>query len=104
MPKLQEKPSALKREHPELKNMKILDLFLFSWVVFALLVPDPDPQFECGSRSSNLQIRIRIRNPVLYPRGVQVDRHVEVVRLLANLLRDLGRLKHSYIYVQYYTA
>jgi hypothetical protein len=27
MPKLQEKPSALKREHPVLKNMKILDFF-----------------------------------------------------------------------------
>jgi len=25
MPKLQEKPSALKREYPVLKNMKILD-------------------------------------------------------------------------------
>jgi hypothetical protein len=27
--KLQEKPSAVKREHPVLKNMKILDFFLF---------------------------------------------------------------------------
>ncbi len=27
--------------------MKILDFFLFLWVIFALL--DPDPQFECGS-------------------------------------------------------
>jgi hypothetical protein len=27
--------------------------FLFFWVIFALLDPDPDPQFECGSRSSN---------------------------------------------------
>jgi hypothetical protein len=31
--------------------MKILDFFLFLWVIFALL--DPDPQFECGSGSSN---------------------------------------------------
>jgi hypothetical protein len=52
-PKLQEKPSALKREHPVLENMKILDFFLFLWVSFALLDPDPDPQFECGSGSSN---------------------------------------------------
>jgi hypothetical protein len=49
MPKPQKKPSALKREHPVLKNMKILDFFLFLWVIFALL--DPDPQFECGSGS-----------------------------------------------------
>jgi hypothetical protein len=52
-PKLQEKPSALKREHPALQNMKILYLFQFLWVIFALL--DPDPHFECGcgSGSSN---------------------------------------------------
>ncbi len=42
-PKLQEKPSALKREHLVLKNMKILDIFLFLWVIFSLLDPDPDP-------------------------------------------------------------
>jgi hypothetical protein len=30
--------------------MKILDFFLFLWVIFALLDPDPDPQFECGSK------------------------------------------------------
>jgi hypothetical protein len=52
-PKLQVKPSALKREHPALQNMKILDFFLFFGVFFALLDPDPDPQFECGSGSSN---------------------------------------------------
>jgi hypothetical protein len=48
-----EKPSALKREHPVLKNMKILDFFLFLWVIFALLDPYPDLQFECGSGFSN---------------------------------------------------
>jgi hypothetical protein len=51
MPKLQEKPSALKREHPALQNMKILYFFLFLWVIFVLL--DPDPQFECGSGSGS---------------------------------------------------
>jgi hypothetical protein len=51
-PKLQEKPSALKKEHPVLKNMKILDFFLFLCVIFALLDPDPDPATQinaCGS-------------------------------------------------------
>jgi hypothetical protein len=28
-------------------------LFLFLWNFFALLDPVPDPQFECGSGSSN---------------------------------------------------
>jgi hypothetical protein len=53
MPKLQEKPSALKREHPVRKNMKILDFFPFLCVLFAFLDPDPDPQFECGSGSGS---------------------------------------------------
>jgi hypothetical protein len=48
-PNLQENPSALKREHPALQNMKIQYFFLFLWVIFALLDPDPDPQFVCGS-------------------------------------------------------
>jgi hypothetical protein len=49
MSKLQEKPSALKREHPVLKNMKILDFFLFfgsllpSWIWIRNLNADPDP-------------------------------------------------------------
>ncbi len=43
MAKLQVKPSALKREHPALQNMKILYFFLFLRVIFALLDPDPDP-------------------------------------------------------------
>ncbi len=44
MPKLQEKTSALKREHPALQNMKILYFFQFFWVIFALLDPDPETQ------------------------------------------------------------
>jgi hypothetical protein len=56
MPKLQEKPSALKREHPALHKMKNLSFFLFFGVIFALLDPDPDPAVQinsdpCGSGS-----------------------------------------------------
>ncbi len=73
-PKLQEKPSAHKREHPALQKMKILSFFLFFWDIFALLDPDPDPQFVCGSGSGSsssnqcgsMRIRIRIRNPEFY--------------------------------------
>jgi hypothetical protein len=40
-----EKPSALRREHPALQNMKskheISLLFSILWVIFALLEPDP---------------------------------------------------------------
>ncbi len=39
--KLQEKSSALKRDHPALQNMKILKFFQFLWVIFALQDPDP---------------------------------------------------------------
>jgi hypothetical protein len=34
------------REHPALQNMKIPYLFLYLWVIFALL--DPDPLSKCG--------------------------------------------------------
>jgi hypothetical protein len=50
MSKLQEKPSALKREHPALQKMTFILFFLCLWVIFALLDPDPgiplnpDPQ------------------------------------------------------------
>jgi hypothetical protein len=62
------KPSALKREHQALQNMKILDFFLFLMVIFAPWIqirirnvnadPDPDPatQFNadpCGSGSGS---------------------------------------------------
>jgi hypothetical protein len=42
--KLQKKPSAFKREHPALQNMKFLNFFLLLWVIFALLDLDPDPK------------------------------------------------------------
>jgi hypothetical protein len=35
------KASALKREHPALQNMKFRNFFLFLWVIFAFLDPDP---------------------------------------------------------------
>jgi hypothetical protein len=58
-PKLQEKPSALKREHPALQNMKFLYFFQFMWVIFALLDPDPNQTTQinvdpCGSGSETL--------------------------------------------------
>jgi hypothetical protein len=51
-PKLQEKPSALKREHPALQKMKILSFFQFFWVIFALLDPDPDPAAQINAAPS----------------------------------------------------
>jgi hypothetical protein len=39
--KLQEKPSILKREHPARKKIKFITCFLFFWVIFALVDPDP---------------------------------------------------------------
>jgi hypothetical protein len=55
--KLKEKPSALKREHPTLQNMKFLNFFsLFLWVIFAL--QDPDPLTWLNP----VPIRFKIRN------------------------------------------
>ncbi len=72
-PKLQEKPSALKREHPALQNMKILNFFLFSWVIFALLDPDPSAQINadpCGSGSETLLRTLTVQS---YLVGENVD-------------------------------
>jgi hypothetical protein len=46
MSKLLKKPSALKREHTALQNMKILYFFLYLWVIFALMDPDPATQIN----------------------------------------------------------
>ncbi len=47
--KLQEKPSALKTEHPAFQNITFL---LVLWVIYALL--DSDPDSESGSGSTDL--------------------------------------------------
>ncbi len=62
--KLQEKPSALKREHPELKKMKFINFFSTFVGLFALLDPDPD----CESRLRN-RIRIRIQGTPIESRS-----------------------------------
>jgi hypothetical protein len=73
MPKLQEKPSALKRKHPVLKNMKLWTS-LFLWVIFALL--DPDPQFECGSGSSK-----SIADPCGFGSSIFVNANSDRIRI-----------------------
>jgi hypothetical protein len=62
MSKLQEKTSALKREHPALQKMKVINFFQCLWVIFALLDPDtdqgtplnPDPQHCLNKTTRNL--------------------------------------------------
>ncbi len=51
--KLQKKPSALKRKHPALQNMKFLNFFYFCGSFLPSWIHDP--------------LRIRIRNPGLCP-------------------------------------
>ncbi len=55
MVKLQEKPLALKREHPALQKMKFIHFFLFLWVIFVLLDPDPDPDPQHREKSRKTQ-------------------------------------------------
>ncbi len=56
--KLQKKPSALKREHPALQNMKF---FLLLWLIFVLLDPDPDTDPRPWLNPYQIQIRIRFQ-------------------------------------------
>ena len=52
MSKLQEKPSALKREHPALQKIKFINFFLRLWVMFALLDPNPGSRDPIQSGST----------------------------------------------------
>jgi hypothetical protein len=72
---LQEKPSALKREHPEHQNMKIFCTFFYfcgsflpSWIRIRIrnLNPDPDPATQinadpCGSGSGSETLETLIK-------------------------------------------
>jgi hypothetical protein len=80
MPKQQEKPSALKSEHPALQKMKILSFFLFfghfspSWIRIRIrnLYADPDPTAQinadpCGSGSGSENLILFENGKVLEP-------------------------------------
>ncbi len=53
--KLQKKPSAFKRKHPALQNMKFLNFFQFLWVISALL--DPYPELQATEEAFSTQKR-----------------------------------------------
>jgi hypothetical protein len=82
MSKLQEKPSALHLQH--FKRMKFNNFFIYLWVIFALLAPDPDPiESRSGStalaetnwdRQDGLVVRTRTwKNSFPPRRGLQRD-------------------------------
>jgi hypothetical protein len=57
--------------------MKILYFFLFLWVIFALLDPDPDPATQinadpCGSGSETLSKNLPLLSPC--GAGLEVDK------------------------------
>jgi hypothetical protein len=54
------KPSALKKEHTALHNMKFLNFFLFLCVIFALLDPDSGSTdlIESGSGFKTLDVSV----------------------------------------------
>jgi hypothetical protein len=53
MSKQQEKPSALKREHPALQKMKFYIFSIFVVYFFCLMDPDLDPDSGSGYGSSD---------------------------------------------------
>jgi hypothetical protein len=64
MHKLQEKPSALKRENPAIQNMKILKCMFVGHFALRDLDPDPATQINeinadpCGSGSTTLGLTV----------------------------------------------
>ncbi len=61
---LQEKTSALKREHPALKKWNLFRVLFCLWVIFSLLDPDTVP----GMPLNPDPIRIRIHSTAVYGR------------------------------------
>jgi hypothetical protein len=54
-PSYRRNPSVLKRENPALQNMKCLNSsFLFLWVIFYLLDPEPADVNQCGSMRTQI--------------------------------------------------
>jgi hypothetical protein len=60
--KVQEKPSAVKKEHPAFQKMKFINFFLCLWIIFAFLDPVPDPETDPGTLVNTASVRIRIHN------------------------------------------
>jgi hypothetical protein len=60
---LRNKPSALKREHPAIQNLKFINFFLFLCVIFALL----DPVSESGSETLILSLCINELQLIVKP-------------------------------------
>jgi hypothetical protein len=47
--------SALEKEHPAIQNMIFVQFFfIFLWVIFTLLIPDPADQNQFGSGSTTM--------------------------------------------------
>jgi len=86
MPKLQEKPSALKREHPAIQNMKF-----FLWVIFALLDPEPDPAFQINADPDPDPQPWLKKKPKLYT-GIYISKPLYAVFRIRN---KTSRIRHT---------
>jgi len=80
---VEEKPSALKKEHPALQKMKFINCFLFFWAILPSWIqirianpyqdtdpgtplnPDPDPQHVCGFFFLLEEYRYRLSGQIL---------------------------------------
>jgi hypothetical protein len=47
---------SLQGEYPALQNMKFMNFFLFQWVIFTPLNPDPSNQNQCECGSTTLPV------------------------------------------------
>jgi hypothetical protein len=80
--KLQEKPSALKREHPALQNMKILYFFYIRGTFLPSWIRIRVQQIKL--------MRIRIHNPAFNCLNIMQDDLGYDLKLLGDLLNPLG--------------
>jgi hypothetical protein len=67
-PNLQEKPSALKREHPALQNMTFLYIFLFLWVILPSWIRIRIQQLKLMQIHEDLDL-----NPMPWPQHLRYE-------------------------------
>jgi hypothetical protein len=110
-PKLREKPLALKREHPVLKNMKILDFFYFcgsflpSWIRIQQLKlmrihedPDPKPCLDVAQGGA-LQLRTVVTVRQLQKLHAVFIFDSEDQGLFTHLLKVLRERENSFLFI-----
>jgi hypothetical protein len=92
--KLQEKPSALQRDHPALQKLKFTNCFIFFWVIFALLDPETPIRIRIQSGSGSATLKeSQIQGHLQTANGPEPSFFIHVTLDIHQLLKKNGAKK-----------